>query len=203
MKKKISTQKKPYESDKYVQNWLTGLSDRTRENYVQEFEKWLIFVSMTPTEQIDKRLKDTSSSNMEQRMFFENKFRGYRESLEQRGDLSCGAVKTLLIPVASFFSRNGLRLNLKRGDWEPNMTQEVRQTKFKINKEEIKAMYSHGNTRDRALLLSLAQSGFSEVDVSSFRIEELNGLYTQPETEHFVVEKPREKTGEMQATCKL
>jgi hypothetical protein len=62
-------------------------------------------------------------------------------------------------------------------------------------------MYSHGNLRDRALLLVLAQSGFSEVDVSLLKIESLKGIYEQPETEHYFIEKPREKTGEIQATC--
>jgi hypothetical protein len=62
-------------------------------------------------------------------------------------------------------------------------------------------MYSHGNLRDRALLLVLAQSGFSEVDVSNLKIEALKGIYEQPETEHYFLEKPREKTGETQATC--
>ena len=72
---------------------------------------------------------------------------------------------------------------------------------MKLTKDDVKAMYSHGNTRDRALLLVLAQSGFSEVDVSFFRIEELKGLYDNPETEHYFIEKPREKTNEIQATC--
>jgi hypothetical protein len=93
-----------------------------------------------------------------------------------------------------------LPLNLKRGDWESTLKQEVVQ-KSKTTKEDVKSMYSHGNLRDRTLILVLAQSGFSEVDVSSFRIESLRGIYESPETEHFVVEKPREKTGEMQATC--
>jgi len=70
-----------------------------------------------------------------------------------------------------------------------------------LTKDDIKAMYSHGNLRDRALLLVLAQSGFSEVDVSCFRIEELKGLYDNAETEHYFIEKPREKTNEIQATC--
>jgi hypothetical protein len=51
------------------------------------------------------------------------------------------------------------------------------------------------------LLLVLAQSGFSEVDVSNLKIENLKGIYEQPETEHYFLEKPREKTGEIQATC--
>ena len=33
------------------------------------------------------------------------------------------------------------------------------------------------------------------------KIEELKGIYEQPETEHYFLEKPREKTGEIQATC--
>ena len=80
----MSNQKQPYEADEYVQLWLTGLSERTRKNYTVEFANWLNFVGMTPKEQIEKRLKDTSSTNMEQRAFFENKFRAYRENLELR-----------------------------------------------------------------------------------------------------------------------
>lgn len=91
-------------------------------------------------------------------------------------------------------------LALKRGDWETTQTRQV-EVKVKVTKEDVKAMYSHGNLRDRALPLVLAQSGFSEVDVSCFKIEELKGLYKHPETEHYFIKKPREKTGEMQATC--
>ena len=145
-------------------------------------------------------MHDLTTQNIVERTFFEDQFRAYKEYLEARGNLKPLAVKTALIPVSSFFSRNGLPLNLKRGDWATTQTQEVVR-KSKTRKEDVKSMYSHGNLRDRALLLVLAQSGFSEVDVSSFRIENLQGLYDAPETEHYVVEKPREKTGEMQATC--
>ena len=80
------------------------------------------------------------------------------------------------------------------------MQQQVVQ-RWKLAREDIKALYAHGNLRDRALLLVLAQSGFSEVDVSNIKIEELKGLSDQPETEHYFIEKPREKTNETQATC--
>jgi integrase len=197
MKKRIE---KPYEKDSFFKKWLVGLSERTKENYTNEFNEWFVFIGMTPTEQIQKRMHDSTTQNIAERTFFEDQFRAYKEYLENWGDLKPSAVRTLLTPVASFFSRNGLPLNLKRGDWESTLKQEVVQ-KSKTTKDDVKSMYSHGNLRDRALLLVLAQSGFSEVDVSSFKIENLKGLYTAPETEHFVVEKPREKTGEMQATC--
>ena len=43
-----------------------------------------------------------------------------------------------------------------RGDWKATHGQEVVPRKPKTTKEDVKAMYSHGNTRDRALLLVLA-----------------------------------------------
>jgi hypothetical protein len=62
-------------------------------------------------------------------------------------------------------------------------------------------MYAHASLRDRALLLVLAQSGFSEVDTIALKIEDLKGLWEMPSTEHYYIEKPREKTGVIQATC--
>ena len=131
---------------------------------------------MTPTEQIKKRMHDLTSEDITERTFFEDKFREYKEYLEKKGTLKPGAISTLLTPIASFFRRNGLPLALMRGDWKSTQEQEVVQQKPKTTKEDVKAMYSHGNTRDRALLLVLAQSGFSEVDVSCFRVEKLKGL---------------------------
>ena len=189
-----------YEQDEFFKRWLVGLSERTKQNYSNEIHGWIVFVDMTPTEQIKKRMHDLTTEDITQRQFFEDKWREYKEYLEKRGDLKPSSVKTQLRTVASFFSRNGLSLNLKRGDWESTQQQQVIQ-RWKISKEDVKAMYSHGNLRDRALLLVLAQSGFSEIDVSNLKIEELRGIYEQPETEHYFIEKPREKTNEIQATC--
>lgn len=191
---------KPYKKDEYFKKWLVGLSPRTKENYSNEFHDWHIFIGMTPTEQIKKRMHDLTTENLSERLFFENKFRAFKEYLEKRGDLKPVSVKSLLRTLVSFFSRNGLPLNLKRGDWESTQEQPVIQ-RWKITKEDVKAMYAHGNLRDRALLLVLAQSGFSEIDVSNLKIENLKGIYEHSETEHYFIEKPREKTGEIQATC--
>jgi hypothetical protein len=198
-KKSRMEKSKAYRDDKYIKSWLVGLSERTQANYLEEFSEWYAFMGMTPTQMIEKRLKDTRSDNLAERMFFEQKFREYKQHLEDFGTLSPIAIRTQLTPVASFFSRNGLKLNLKRGDWESNKVQIVKTARLKLEKEDIKAMYTHGGTRDRALLLVLAQSGFSEVDVSNFKIEDMLSVYSAPETEHFYLEKRREKTGEDQA----
>src|SRR3990170_2672780 len=191
---------KPYEQDEFFKKWLVGLSPRTKENYTTEYHEWHVFVDMTPTEQIKKRMHDLTTEDLTQRLFFENKFREFKEYLEKRGNLKPSSVTTMLRTVASFFSRNGLRLSLKRGDWQSTQEQSVIQ-RWKITKEEVKTLYAHGNLRDRALLLVLAQSGFSEIDVSNLKIESLKGIYEHSETEHYFIEKPREKSGEIQATC--
>jgi site-specific recombinase XerC len=191
---------KSYEKDEYVKRWLTGLAERSKTNYLREIHEWLDFVDMTPTEQIKKRMHDLTTEDLSERLFFENKFREFKEYLEKKGTLKPDSVKTMLRTVASFFSRNGLSLNLKSGDWKT--TSEERAVKrWTPSNEEIKRMYGHANLRDRALLLTLYQSGFSEVDVSSLRIEDLKGIYENPENEHYFIEKKREKSGETQATC--
>lgn len=186
--------------DKYIENWLSGLSERTKENYLREFPQWLEFIKLSPIEQIEKRLKDLTSQNLTERTFFENKFRAYKEYLEQNTTLTASSIKTMLRTVASFFSRNGLPLALKRGDWQSTKETKVIQ-RFKLSKEDVKALYQHANLRDKSLLLVLAQSGFSEVDVANLKIEDIKGLYEMAETEHYFIEKPREKTNIIQATC--
>jgi integrase len=155
---------------------------------------------MTPKEIIEKRLKDTASNNLTERTFFENKFREYKEDLEQSGKLSASSITTLLTHVASFFSRNSLPLNLKRGDWKSTLETKVKH-RFKLSLDDVKAMYAHANLRDRALMLVLAQSGLSEVDTIALKIEDITTLYTMPQTEHYFIEKQREKSNVMQATC--
>jgi hypothetical protein len=47
---------KTYEKDEFVQKWLLGLAERTKENYLGEIKGWIAFIKMTPTEQIKKLL---------------------------------------------------------------------------------------------------------------------------------------------------
>ena len=145
-------------------------------------------------------MENLTSQDLTERTFFEKQFRAFKEHLEKNTDLKPLSVKTKLRTVASFFSRNSLPLNLKRGDWESTQTTEVKH-RFKLELKDVKAMYAHANLRDRIVLLGLSQSGFSEVDLSVLRIEDIKGLYEMPQSEHYFIEKPREKTNIMQATC--
>ena len=61
---------KPYEHDEFFRKWLVGLSERTKKNYGNEFHEWFVFVGMTPTEQIKKRMHDLTTEDIAQRLFF-------------------------------------------------------------------------------------------------------------------------------------
>ena len=91
------------------------------------------------------------------------------------------------------------KLNLRRGDWNSTLSTRIKNKLTKL--DDIKRMYAHGSLRDRCLLLVLSQSGYSEVDITEFHIEDMKEFYEAPISTHFFIEKQREKTGETQATC--
>ena len=68
-----------YEHDEFFKKWLVGLSERTKENYGDEFIDWFIFVDITVTEQIKKRIHDLTTEDMSEIVF--EKFRAYKEYL--------------------------------------------------------------------------------------------------------------------------
>jgi integrase len=184
--------------DKYVKSWLTGLAERSSKNYRKQFGEVLAFTKMTPSQMIEKRARDLASSDIIERQYFELKFREFKAQLENTKP-SHSTVLAYLKCYASFFARNGVGLNLKRGDWVSTKRQEVIKH-YTPTLEEVKRLYSHAKMRDKALLLTLAQSGFSEIDVASLRIEDMP-IYTLPENEHYFIEKPCEKSNIIQATC--
>src|SRR5450759_5233201 len=145
-------------------------------------------------EQIQKRMHDLTSTDIKTLQFFEDKWRAYKDYLESTGTNSDSKVHDKIKVVSSFFTRNGLPLNLKKGDWKSTQKQEVIEKKFKLAIDDIKRMYTHANLRDKCLLLILAQSGFSETDISGLKVEQIQGLYDMAVNEHYVIEKPRDKS---------
>ena len=70
---------KPYEQGEFFKKWLVGLSERTKENYGNEFNDLFVFIDITPTEQIKKRIHDLTTEDMSEIVF--EKFRACKEYL--------------------------------------------------------------------------------------------------------------------------
>ena len=191
-------------NDMYVQKWLTGLSDKTKAEYPKLIGDWFNFLGMTPSEIINKRSHDQLNPDLLVQNFFENKWREYKQYLESTGTNSDSKVHDRLKVASSFFSRNfgnGKGLSLVKGDWKSTQKQLVKEKKEKLTLEDVKRLYAKADLRDKCILLILAQSGFSEIDISLLKIEDINGLYNLAINEHYVIEKGREKTTIVQATC--
>jgi hypothetical protein len=152
---------------------------------------------MNPTQQIEKRVRDLQSPDITERTWFEDKVIEYRNFLQTQFD-SESTIKAYLTCARSFFSSNRLPLSFGRGELKVEVSQKVIEQKWIPSNIEIRVMYGQANVRDRALLLALYQSGFSEIDVSSLNIEHLNNIYEHEG--HLFIEKRREKTNQIQAT---
>jgi len=83
MRGRPRTVDRSYENDPYVQKWFVGLDKNTKGNYLRQFKEWLDFIRMSPTEQIQKRLKDMNSTDLTERQFFENNWREFKAYLEE------------------------------------------------------------------------------------------------------------------------
>lgn len=201
--------------DKYIKNWFEQIkSERTKKNYRERFPKWLEWIKQTPTQIIESRLQHLTTTDLAKRRHWETqliKFTRYLESLKDADGKRCLGVDSIhgyQSAIRSFFSHNGCNLQFARGqlDIEPSEREKVVKEWIPSN-EEVRMIYrACKSARDRSVLLTLYQSGFSEVDVSSMKIEDFgfydkNGNWQcQPYTDMYHA-RLREKTSILQQTC--
>jgi len=142
-----------WKDDPYVIEWLSKGGERTKQNYTENFPKWLSFIQMSPTEQIQKRFKDLQSSNPKERGFFEDKLIEYKNALVVQG-LKPNSIASYRIPVQSFFSAHRVALKFRRGELKVEEIAVDKVVKEWIpENQQVKQIYQHGDARDRALLL--------------------------------------------------
>lgn len=187
-----------WENDPYAQRWIEGLAEKSREVYKYGFNNWMLFIEMSPKEQIDKRIRDLQNDNPKIRGFFEDKVLEYKNRLETQGYVG----KTLLnktTPIRSFFTAHRVSLSFRRGELTTKK-QKKNLIKFSLSNEEVRAMHDIASVRGRAVMLVLYQSGFSPVDTLGLNIGDVIDAFRN-ENEHYVKVISRSKTGVVQATC--
>jgi len=201
-----------WQEDKYVKNWFELLgNERTIKNYSVDFPKFLEYVKAqttytTPTEIIESRLEHLTSQDLIKRRYWEMltvKFKNYLETKNLRMATVHGYLRT----VMSFFSKNGVKLSFSRGELKINPSEKDKVYREWIpSNEEIRLIYRLcDSARDRGILLMLYQSGFSEVDVGTMRIEDFpfydeSGKWQLKPNEDLYHQRRREKTNIWQKT---
>jgi site-specific recombinase XerD len=200
-------------SDKYVQNWFELLgNERTIKNYKNDFPKFLVYIQenteyKTPTEIINSRLQQLTTQDLLKRRFWEQQVVKYKNSLEEK-NLRMATIHGHIRTVMSFFSKNGVKLLFSRGELKINPSEKDKvDSEWIPSNEEVRLLYRLcDNARDRAILLTLYQGGFSEVDVASMQIQDFpfydeNGNWAIASNFDLYHKRRREKTNQWQQTC--
>jgi site-specific recombinase XerD len=201
-------------NDKYIKEWLQKIhSERTKQNYKREFPLYLEFVQQntkykTPSQIIESRIEHLTSRDLRVKRFWEDIGIQYMHSLEGKGYRK-NTIVTYLRTMLSFFSQNHVKLTYARkeliGAVEPSPKDKVIKEWIPSN-EDVRLLYRVAqNSRDRAILLMMYQSGLSPVDVC-LNIEQLDfydkdGNWKIPLNEDYYLMKLREKTNVLQQTC--
>jgi integrase len=205
-------------NDPKVVEWLDLINtERTVKNYKREFTYFLEFVRetteyKTPTEIFNSRLQHLKSDDMNVRRFWEDigiKYMHYLEDKEYRKTTIAGYLRTML----SFFSKTHVQLQYSRkeliGAIRPKGKGKGRAlSKAWIpDKEDIKTLYRFGESpRDRAIVLTLFQSGVSEIEVCQAMIEDFDffdeiGNWKIDTNENIYWSNERSKSREVFQTC--
>jgi integrase len=202
-------------SDPKVKEWFELIGNkRTIENYSYEFPRFMDFVKSTteiktPSQIIDTRIDQSLNRDQNVKRFWETVGIKYMHSLENQS-IRLNTIKSYLRTMLSFFSKNHVPLTYSRGELigsiEPSEKDKVIREWIPSN-EDVRLLYRLANTaRDRAILLTLYQSGFSEVDTANMKIEDFefydtNGNWKIALNEDLYTARLREKTNILQQTC--
>jgi site-specific recombinase XerD len=199
--------------DPKVVEWFTLLNNqRTIKNYRNEFPKFLEFVQKTtkyktPSQIVQSRMEQLRSLDMNVKRYWETVVIKFKNSLENEG-MRMNTAHSYLRTTLSFFSKNHVRLEFSRNELKVNPSEKDKVYREWIpSNEEIRLLYRMANNaRDRAVLLVLYQSGFSEVDVAAMKIGDFpfydkDGNWAIPISEDIYHQRRREKTNIWAQTC--
>jgi len=184
-----------------VQDWLSGLSAKTRRNYLSDlpdFLDWLNeqpgYETATPDDLIEIRKQDWILTDPKEKRRFEKLLMAYYESIKDKYApwTSSAKVKT----VQSFFKRNYMPLTFLHKQFRLKSGNLVQ--KYVPQRSEVRLMDQKAESwRNKALLRIMYQSGISPTDVSNLDVERLPSLENPP----CYIEVVRQKTSRTQMTC--
>lgn len=193
----LSKSLEDYETVKYC---LEGLDEDTKRGYLVALPRFILEIGKDPDTIIEERRKDLESDDRKIRGRWEQIVKAWYDreykQAEEEGR-STHTPYTYFQRIQGFFDRNRYSLKFKKKEIKRPYSIN---RKIEITKEDVRAIWSFTEThRDKALLLTLAQSGISEIDAckldaKDFPIEEL-------EKPPFYFEGHRGKTKILFQTC--
>jgi site-specific recombinase XerD len=201
-----------WKQDPLIREWFKIITNkRTQDNYRREFPYFLDFVKSTteyttPTQIVESRIQQLKSDDMNIKRYWETVGIKYMHFLEKKGYRK-STITTYLRTMLSFFSHAHVRLEYARkellGAVEPNESEKIIKEWIPSN-EDLRIFYRVSqSSRDKAILLTLYQSGLSPVDTCALNIQHFdfydeNGDWKVDKHQYLC--KLREKTNIRQQT---
>ena len=190
-----------WEDSQVVVEWLERI--KKKGSYRNELKHFLNFIHLTPVEIIGKRKETLETPETER--WLENQVIQYVDYLYKKRKLKKGTVKAYLRTVQSFvtfhFRKDPLRF--LRNEIKHEEIAEVKarnKPKWVLINEELRVLHQACKSNfDKAVLLALAHSGMSPIDVSQLTITE-RLLEDIGEKRHHYIERDREKSEQLQQT---
>lgn len=149
-----------------IKIWNQSLSNRaesTKAKYRRNFNQFLEWSKLSPDELRDMKYEEDQTTKPWERSKVENLVREYIEYLQTEKKYACNTQHSCYTVITSFFSANGVPLNLTRQD-RPIGCAFGSKT---IKPDEIRKIANAAESlRDKALIMFLKDSGLRQSDVA-------------------------------------
>lgn len=170
----------PYSNDNVLLNFLDAQKRTTRKKYRHDMTLFCQFVGMSPSQVKELREKQESSTDKEQKFYFEDKLKEFHKYLYTRyispkgkKPLSQSSASSKCIGVRAFFKQIRSKLQMEKGDIpQPTMTTK----KYDFTLSELQQMFRVCDYRQRAILTCGIHWGFGAEDMVRIRRDELEPL---------------------------
>jgi integrase len=157
------------ETDSWLSDWIDECSaTRTKYNYAVTMKAYCAFRALTPTELL-REAEEDAKKPFEQKTL-KHELIKYRKHLRGKG-ISEITIKSYMAAIMSFFRFYGVFLpELKNGGVKSE------NQKNEYDRKKLRELLSVCNVRERAIFLTMFQSGLASNEISNLRIKDLGEI---------------------------
>lgn len=184
--------KNKLEENPVVSDWLdTKQNEGTRRVYLNAMVKFFEF-SQLPPEELKEEINKEFGKPLTERRAIEKRLRRFYLWMTEESDLSEKLSSTYIGALMSFYRHYNYRCNI-------SVTREFKPTRknpqMNLTVEDVRKLANHSkNLRDRAIILTLYQSGMDVSTLCSLRIRDIwKGLEENQLPLRITLTRPKEK----------
>lgn len=182
---------RPVEEYESYREACTNLSGSMRRHYVTYLTRFCDFVGKDPDEIVEERRRHLRSRDERVRRTYERKVLEFYEHVKKNLGVRETSAHQMVIGIRGWFARNYVRLEFgRRGPRRPKA--EARD--YVPTLGEVREIVECAGVRDKAIFLTLLQTGLAPVDVVELKRGRFERAIREDEYPALMAEVNREKT---------